>query len=216
LEGMAGGFSLALMDQSLFPLQALAESKYETALFAGGCFWCMEPPFDKLDGVISTTSGYSGGKEPNPTYKVVSSGATKHAEAIQIEYDPSKVTYEELLDVFWHNINPTQTNAQFCDQGYQYRSAIFYKTPAEKAAAEATKKKYGESGVFRNGNRELVTEVTPAGKFWPAEEYHQDFYIKNPDTYYFYRGRCGRDRYLNAIWGTSADTKKANENEVMG
>lgn len=186
------------------PVQA-ASDDVAYATFAGGCFWCMEPPFDKLEGVISTTSGYSGGKEPYPDYRTVSDGKTGHAESMQVKYDPSVISFEELLDVFWHQINPTQKNQQFCDRGRQYRSIIFYSTPAEKAAAIASKDRYQEMGIFGG---EIVTEITPSSKFWPAESYHQDFYIKNYATYKYYRMACGRDAYLNDIW--------AKENSING
>eukprot|EP00238_Polyblepharides_amylifera_P008068 CAMPEP_0196582366 /NCGR_PEP_ID=MMETSP1081-20130531/38679_1 /TAXON_ID=36882 /ORGANISM="Pyramimonas amylifera, Strain CCMP720" /LENGTH=217 /DNA_ID=CAMNT_0041902907 /DNA_START=293 /DNA_END=946 /DNA_ORIENTATION=+ len=215
------GVSLALTAFSFSPIQeAKSEEvpKLEEAIFAGGCFWCMEPPFDKTLGVISTTSGYSGGKEANPTYRQVSDGGTGHAEALLVKYDSSKVSYEELLDVFWHQINPTQKDRQFCDGGRQYRSAIFYRNEQEKAAALASKKKYSALGVFGPPARELYTEVKPAGTFWPAEDYHQDYYLKNPERYYYYRNACGRDRYLNAIWGPTKEPKEVNEmvEDVLG
>jgi peptide-methionine (S)-S-oxide reductase len=172
-----------------------------TATFAGGCFWCMEPPFDKLDGVISTTSGYIGGMRQNPTYKEVSAGTTGHTEAVQIVYDPTKVTYEKLLDVFWHNIDPVTPNAQFCDHGTMYRSGIFFHDETQKKLAEATKQALDKSGVLK---KPIVTEITAASKFWPAEDYHQDYYLKNPLQYKFYRFNCGRDNRLKELWGASA------------
>jgi len=168
------------------------------ATFAGGCFWCMEPPFDKLDGVISTTSGYTGGTEKDPTYKEVSAGATGHAEAVQVLYDPEKISYEELLDVFWRNINPTTPNRQFVDVGAQYRSAIFYHDEEQRRLAEASKEKLADSGRF---DKPLVTEIVPITEFYPAEEYHQDYYQKNPLRYKFYRYGSGRDQYLEEVWG---------------
>ncbi|MBM3598192.1 MAG: peptide-methionine (S)-S-oxide reductase MsrA [Alphaproteobacteria bacterium] len=170
-----------------------------TATFAGGCFWCMEPPFDKLDGVISTTSGYIGGMRQNPTYKEVTSGTTGHTEAVQVVYDPTKVTYEKLLDVFWRNIDPLTPNAQFCDHGSQYRSGIFVHDDAQKKLAEASKEALANSGRFK---QKIVTEVTTATTFWPAEDYHQDYYKKNPLQYRFYRHSCGRDQRLKELWGT--------------
>ncbi len=167
------------------------------ATFAGGCFWCMEPPFDKLDGVISTTSGYTGGTEKNPSYKEVSAGATGHAEAVQILYDPEKISYETLLDVFWRNIDPTTPNRQFVDVGAQYRSAIFYHDEAQRRLAEASKEKLAASGRF---DKPLVTEIVPITEFYPAEEYHQDYYQKNPLRYKFYRYGSGRDQYLEEVW----------------
>ena len=179
---------------------AADDSKYETATFAGGCFWCMEPPFDKLDGVISTTSGYTGGGVKNPSYHQVSSGITGHTESVQIVYDPSKVGYEKLLDVFWHNIDPTRENAQFCDTGSQYRSEIFYHNEEQKKLAEASKEALEKNGPFK---KPIVTKITPASEFYPAEEYHQDYYLKNPLRYKFYRYNCGRDQFLEKYWGES-------------
>lgn len=165
------------------------------AVFAGGCFWCMEPPFDKLYGVISTTSGYTGGTKENPTYEEVSFGYTGHAESIQIEYDSTKISYKELLKVFWKNIDPFAKDYQFCDHGNQYRSAIFYNDETEKKIAieslEELKRKF----------KTIETEIVPLKTFYPAEEYHQDFYLKNPIRYKYYRYNCGRDKRLQEIWG---------------
>lgn len=169
------------------------------ATLAGGCFWCMEPPFDKLDGVISTTVGYTGGHRKNPTYQEVSSGTTGHAEAIQIVYDPKKITYDELLEVFWQNIDPTDDGGQFCDRGNQYRTAIFYHDEQQKRLAEESKKALIESKRFK----QVATETTAASTFYPAEEYHQDYYKKNPIRYKYYRYGCGRDRRLKELWGES-------------
>jgi peptide-methionine (S)-S-oxide reductase len=166
------------------------------ATFAGGCFWCMEPPFDKLDGVLSTTSGYTGGTKKNPTYEEVSAGGTGHAESVQIIYDPKKVTYAKLLEVFWHNIDPLTPNAQFCDHGSQYRTAIFYHDETQKRLAEESKKAL--SSRFRGP---IVTEIVPASQFYPAEDYHQDYYKKNPLRYKLYRYGCGRDQRLEELWG---------------
>lgn len=179
--------------------QASAESK-SIAIFAGGCFWCMEPPFDKLDGVISTVSGYTGGDVKNPTYQQVSAGGTGHAEAVRIEYDQSKVTYERLLEVFWRNIDPTTADRQFCDHGHQYRSAIFYLDAKQRQAAEASRL------AIENGKKlpgAVVTQIVAAGPFYPAEEYHQDYYLKNPLRYKYYRFQCGRDKRLKELWGDS-------------
>jgi peptide-methionine (S)-S-oxide reductase len=173
-------------------------AKTATATFAGGCFWCMEPPFDKLDGVLSTTSGYTGGSKQNPTYEEVSDGDTGHAEAIEVVYDPSRIGYDKLLDVFWHNIDPLTPNAQFCDHGNQYRSAIFYHDAEQKRLAEKSKQDLEASGRFK---QPIVTEIVAAGRFWPAEEYHQDYYEKNPVRYHYYRYRCGRDQRLEELWG---------------
>jgi peptide-methionine (S)-S-oxide reductase len=166
------------------------------ATFAGGCFWCMEPPFDKLDGVISTTSGYTGGRTTNPTYEQVSAGRTGHTEAVEVVYDPGKVTYSQLLDVFWRNIDPLTANAQFCDTGSQYRAAIFVHDEAQRRLAEDSRR-----AVAERLRKPVVTEVTPASKFWPAEDDHQDYYKKNPRRYSLYRAGCGRDQRLEAIWG---------------
>jgi methionine-S-sulfoxide reductase len=175
-----------------------AGQKLEKATFAGGCFWCMESPYDKLEGVLSTTVGYTGGEEKNPTYEEVCSGRTGHAEAIEIVYDPSRITYAELLDVFWRNINPTQANGQFVDTGNQYRSAIFYHNDEQKRLAEASKEALEKSGRFK---KKIVTEIVAAATFYPAEEYHQDFYKKKPAHYQRYRQGSGRDHYLQKTWG---------------
>lgn len=172
----------------------------EKATFAGGCFWCMEPPFDELDGVKSTTSGYIGGHVDNPTYETVSSGGTGHTEAVQIVYDPAKVTYQELLDVFWVNINPTDAKGQFCDRGSQYRSGIFYHDDEQRTLAEASKKKLDASGRLP---KPVVTEVTEATTFYVAEEYHQNYYQRNKFRYKLYRRGCGRDGVLEDLWGAT-------------
>lgn len=166
------------------------------ATFAGGCFWCMEPPFDKLDGVSSTISGYAGGKKKNPTYEEVSSGNTGHAEAVQVTYDPKKITYEKLLEVFWHNVDPLTSNRQFCDAGSQYRTVIFYHDENQQRLAEESKKT-----LSKRFKEPIVTEIVAYSEFYPAEDYHQDYYIKNPFRYKFYRYSCGRDQRLEALWG---------------
>jgi peptide-methionine (S)-S-oxide reductase len=168
------------------------------AIFAGGCFWCMEHPFDEIDGVISVTSGYSGGTKAKPTYEEVSSGSTGHAEAVQVVYDPAKVSYQKLVDVFWHNIDPLIANAQFCDHGTQYRSAIFYLDDEQKRIAEASKETLAKSGRF---DRPIVTQIVAATAFWPAEGYHQHYYKTHPIQYKFYRYNCGRDQRLEQLWG---------------
>ncbi len=168
------------------------------ATFAGGCFWCMEPPFDKLDGVISTTSGYTGGKQANPTYQQVSAGNTGHTEAVQIVYDPVKIKYRQLLNVFWKNIDPTTKDAQFCDHGSQYRSGIFYHDKTQQKAAAETLQELNKNKPFK---QPIVTEITKASTFYPAEGYHQDYYIKNPIRYKFYRYSCDRDKRLEELWG---------------
>jgi peptide-methionine (S)-S-oxide reductase len=175
-----------------------AATKTESATFAGGCFWCMEAPFDKLPGVISVTSGYTGGRLKNPTYEQVSSGGTGHAEAVQVVFDPAKTSYAKLLDVFWHNIDPTVRDRQFCDVGNQYRSGIFYHSEDQRRTALQSKGALDKSKPFREG---IVTEITAAGDFYAAEEYHQKYYKKNPLRYKYYRNGCGRDRRLNELWG---------------
>jgi peptide-methionine (S)-S-oxide reductase len=171
------------------------------AIFAGGCFWCMEPPFDKLDGVISTTSGYTSGMRVNPTYEEVSAGKTGHTEALKIVYDPSKITYEGLLQVFWRNHDPLTANAQFCDKGSQYRAGIYYGNEEEKRLAESTKATIAQSGRFK---QPIVTEIVAATAFYPAEDYHQNYYIKNPIKYKYYSTSCGRARRLKDLWGDEA------------
>jgi peptide methionine sulfoxide reductase msrA/msrB len=178
--------------------RAEAASPEATATFAGGCFWCMVPPFEKIDGVLSVVSGYTGGKKENPTYKEVSAGGTGHLESIQVTFDPARVTYERLLDVFWHQIDPTDAAGQFVDRGSQYRSAIFYHTEEQKRLAEASRAKLAASHRFP---KPIVTEILPAGTFWPAEDYHQDYWKKNPVRYKYYRWGSGRDEFLDRTWG---------------
>lgn len=170
------------------------------ATFAGGCFWCTEADFDKVPGVISTTSGYIGGTTVNPTYKQVSAGKTGHIEAVQVRFDPAKTNFAELLAAFWPTIDPLTPNRQFCDGGSQYRSAIFYHNAEQRQQAEASKAELEASGRF---TQPIVTEILPATEFYPAEEYHQDYYIKNPIRYSYYRSNCGRDARLAKVWGTS-------------
>lgn len=165
------------------------------AIFAGGCFWCMEPPFDKIDGVVSTTSGYTGGHLENPSYEQVSAGGTGHVEAVQVRYDPARVGYAELLDVFWRNIDPLDAGGQFCDRGSQYRSVIFVATDAQRREAEIARER-----VAARLHRPVATAIEPAQPFYPAEDYHQDYYQKNPLRYRFYRFSCGRDRRLAEVW----------------
>ena len=173
-------------------------TQQETAIFAGGCFWCMEPPFDKLNGVISTTSGYTAGHKKNPTYKEVSAGGSGHTEAIQIIFNPEKISYPELLEVFWKNIDPVAVNRQFCDSGTQYRSGIYYLNTAQEVAAKQSLQQLEKSRPFEGL---ITTEIVAASTFYPAEDYHQDYYQKNPVRYKFYRYRCGRDQRLEEIWG---------------
>lgn len=174
----------------------MEKPKTAIATFAGGCFWCVEADFDKVDGVISTTSGYTGGHVKNATYHQVSAGGTGHAEAVEIVYDPSKVTYEKLVDYLFRHIDPLTKDAQFCDHGHQYRSAIFYHGEAQKKVAEAAKKK-AEAEL----KKKVYTEIVPAGPFYKAEGYHQDYYKKNPIRYKFYRYNCGRDARVAQVWG---------------
>ncbi|MFN7971064.1 MAG: peptide-methionine (S)-S-oxide reductase MsrA [Acidobacteriota bacterium] len=172
--------------------------KSATATFAGGCFWCMETAFEGQPGVLAVTSGYTGGPEKNPTYEQVSSHATGHAEAVQVLYDTSATSYEKLLDIFWHNVDPTVKDRQFCDGGHQYRSAIFAAGADQRRLAEASREKIEKTKTFQEP---IVTEIVDASEFWPAEEYHQDFYKKNPVRYKSYRLGCGRDARLKELWG---------------
>src|SRR5258706_3679184 len=174
---------------------------HAVAASAGGCFWCMEPPYDKLPGVVATISGYMGGRKLDPTYAEVSSGATGHAEVVQVVYDPAKVSYEKLLEVFWVNVDPTVRDRQFCDSGNQYRTAIFYHDDAQRKAAEASKAALEKSKPFKEA---IVTPIVMAGAFYPAQGYHQDYCKKNPVGYQFYRNGCGRDARLRQLWGDRA------------
>jgi peptide-methionine (S)-S-oxide reductase len=191
----------ALLAGLLWAPQASAQTapvKTAKATFAGGCFWCVEADFDKVEGVLSTTSGYIGGKTANPTYEQVARGGTGHAEAVEIVYDPAKVTYEKLLEVFWRNIDPLVKDRQFCDIGDMYRTAIFVHDAEQLKLAEKSKKDLEASGRF---SLPIQTEIVLATKFYPAEDYHQNFYMKNPGKYSFYRWNCGRDARLEQIWG---------------
>jgi peptide methionine sulfoxide reductase msrA/msrB len=184
------------MDKMEKPMKEKPE-KTEVAVFAGGCFWCTESDFEKVDGVIEVISGYTGGKVKNPTYEQVSSGGTGHAESIKVIFDPTRVSYEQLLEVFWQEIDPTDAGGQFVDRGTQYRSAIFYANEEQKRLAEASRKRLAASGRF---SKPIVTEITPLGEFYPAETYHQDYYKKNPIRYHWYRSGSGRDRFLEKVW----------------
>jgi peptide-methionine (S)-S-oxide reductase len=177
----------------------------EVAVFAGGCFWCEESAFEDLPGVVSAVSGYAGGATVNPTYEQVSTGRTGHAESAQVTYDPSKITYEKLLDVYWHNIDPTQKDGQFCDHGSQYRTVIFYANEAQKAAAVASKAKLEQEPRFKG---RIATEIVPLTKFYPAEDYHQDYCKVNPIRYTAYYKGCGREARLKQIWGDAAGGHK--------
>jgi peptide-methionine (S)-S-oxide reductase len=183
------------------PTAAPAYPNMERATFAAGCFWCAEAAFEGLPGVASVVSGFSGGTEPDPTYEVVSSGKTGYAESVEIAFDPAKITYSKLLDVFWHNIDPTQSNGQFCDHGKQYRSAIFYRGDSQRKLAEQARNKLAASGRFK---KPIETQIVAFTTFYPAEEYHQDYYKKNPEQYHAYRTGCGRDKRLQEIWGSEA------------
>jgi methionine-S-sulfoxide reductase len=174
----------------------------KSAIFAGGCFWCMQPPFDHAKGVVKTIVGYSGGTEPHPTYQQVSSEKTGHRESIEVTYDPAQITYDQLLDIYWRNINPTQADGQFADIGSSYRAAIFYANDDEKKLAEASKERLAKSGKFQ---KPIVTELLPAMKFYPAEEYHQKYYLKNPVAFEAYHVGSGRVVYLERIWGKTSN-----------
>ena len=168
------------------------------AYFAGGCFWCMEEAFEKVEGVLSATSGYMGGTVANPSYEEVSAGRTGHAESVEVVYDPAKVSYQKLLDAFWRNVDPLTPNAQFCDRGSQYRSAVFFQTDEEKRMSDTSKQAIEQSKRF---TEPIVTQIVMASQFYPAEEYHQDFYKKNPIRYKFYKYNCGRAQRLEELWG---------------
>lgn len=204
------GISLALIstactnnDQS--KSSNIHTEKLETAIFAGGCFWCMESPFDKLKGVKEVISGYTGGHKENPTYEEVSAGETGHVEAVQVIYDPAQITYSELLDVFWRQVDPTDPGGQFVDRGAQYRTAIFYQTVEQKRLAEKSKEELQKSGRFA---KPFVTKILPASQFYRAEEYHQDYYRKNPIRYKLYRFNSVRDQFLKKIWGGKGEMEK--------
>jgi len=187
-----------------------AAPRLEKATFAGGCFWCMEPPFEKLDGVKEVISGYTGGHKANPTYEEVSSGSTGHVEAAEVLFDPAKVSYEKLLDVFWRQVNPTDDGGQFVDRGSSYVTGIFTHTEEQKRIAEASKMRLGQSGRY---DKPIVTPIKPAGPFYRAEEYHQDYYKKNPVRYKFYRYNSGRDKYLAKVWGKEETMQSAMAGE---
>ncbi len=180
---------------------AMPATHYETAVFAGGCFWCVESDFDKIPGVVETISGYTGGHTQNPTYEEVSAGGTGHTEAVQVVYDPAKVSYKALTDGFWHTIDPTTADRQFCDRGSQYRSAIFYSTPEQKQIVEQSKREVEKTKSFK---APIVTEIMQATTFYPAEDYHQGYYKRNPLRYNYYRLSCGRDQRLEQLWGSKS------------
>lgn len=193
LLGLAGSSTLA-EDKN-------APTGVKTAIFAGGCFWCMQPPYDQAKGVVKTVVGYTGGEGADANYQKVSAHQTKHREAIEVTYDPAQISYEQLLDIFWRQINPTQADGQFHDIGLSYQAAIFYANEQEKKAAEASKESLGQSGKFQ---KPIVTEILPATKFYPAEDYHQKYYLKNPADFEAYHVGSGRVSFLEKVWGNSS------------
>ncbi len=203
-----GWQSVQSMEQKSPETTTDMSGRQAAAVFAGGCFWCTESDFEKIDGVIEAISGYTGGKEANPTYKQVASGATSHAEAVKVIYDPDKISYAELLEIFWQHVDPTDDGGQFVDRGYQYRSAIFYANETERRLAEASRDRLAQSGRF---DKPIVTEIVPLGEFYTAEDYHQNYYKTNPIRYKWYRSGSGRDQFLKRTWadqkGESAPMK---------
>ncbi len=193
LCALAAAFSSVIAQEPAAPA-------LEKAVFAGGCFWCMQPPFDHAPGVVATLVGFAGGREENPTYKQVASGETTHREAIEVTFDPAQISYEKLLGIFWHNIDPIQTDGQFHDFGDQYTTAIFFANEAQRIVAEKSKTELTQSGKFK---KPIATVILPATKFWPAEEYHQKYYIKSPMAYRMYRFGSGRNGYLQKTWGSA-------------
>jgi peptide-methionine (S)-S-oxide reductase len=194
--GLAVSLWLGLLASAAGQGAGPAPAPTATAIFAAGCFWCVEADFDKVPGVISTTSGYIGGRTANPSYEEVSRGGTGHTEAVEIVFDPAKVSYQKLLDVFWHNVDPLAKDRQFCDRGDQYRSGIFYRGDEQRRLAESSK-----AAVAKRFQEPIQTEIVAAGPFYKAEDYHQDYYLKNPIRYRFYRFNCGRDARLEELWG---------------
>jgi peptide-methionine (S)-S-oxide reductase len=190
---------LALVSLGLLAAAA-APAAPATAVFAGGCFWCEETAFEGVPGVLSVTSGYAGGQEKSPTYEQVSAGRTGHAESVRVAFDPARISYAKLLDIFWHNVDPFDGGGQFCDRGNQYRPAIFYADDAQRREAEASKARLESEPKFKG---QIKVQIAPAGVFTPAEEYHQDYYKKNPAHYQQYRQGCGRDARLKQIWGAA-------------
>ena len=189
---------IALSLCSFMTLNAIAEE--QSAVFAGGCFWCTESDFEKLDGVVSAASGYIGGQVKNPSYKQVSAGGTGHTEAVEVVFDDQKVSYSQLVEYFWKTIDPTDGGGQFCDRGQQYRSEIFYQTEEQRDIAQASKDALSASGLLK---AEIVTQLTASSRFYPAEDYHQDYYLKNPVRYNYYRWGCGREKRLEVLWGAA-------------
>lgn len=207
---LTGGITMALFGNKGIEDARTPSAGLGKATFAGGCFWCMQPPYDKLNGVISTKAGYTGGQKKNPTYEEVSSGTTGHAEAVEILYDPEQTRYEELLDIFWQSIDPTTLNRQFADNGTQYRTVIFYHNEEQKRLALASKDTLEKSGKF---SRPIVTEIVPASEFYLAEDYHQKYYEKSPVRYNLYKIGSGRDAFIKKLWG---DTKSIDEPKQEG
>ena len=193
-------YAVLLGQAAVAQAQTAKPQNIAKATFAGGCFWCMEEVYEPIPGVISAVSGYMGGRTKNPTYESISTGSTGHAEVVQVEYDPTKVSYDKLLQAFWLNIDPTQRDGQFCDNGSQYRSAVFYHDDAQRKAAEASKAQVEKTKPFKG---QVVTEVVAAGEFYRAEEYHQDYYKKNALRYKFYKSGCGREAKLQSLWGAA-------------
>lgn len=204
---LIGYYQVNSMDKMERPMNNITE-KTASAVFAGGCFWCTESDFEKVEGVIEAISGYTGGREKNPTYKQVSAGGTGHIESVKVIYDPSKISYEQLLDYFWRHVDPTDPGGQFVDRGSQYRSAIFYANDTEKRLAEKSKQRLAGSELF---NKPIVTGILPLGEFYPAEDYHQNYYKKNPIRYHYYRYGSGRDQFLKKTW---ADAKAGTKNNA--
>jgi peptide methionine sulfoxide reductase msrA/msrB len=199
-------------EQKMEKTESPLPEKIAEAVFAGGCFWCTESDFEKVDGVIEALSGYTGGREANPTYQQVAAGATGHLEAVKVIYDPSKITYAQLLQVFWRHVNPTDAGGQFVDRGPQYRSAIFYANDQERQLAEASKEALGAGRRFE---KPIVTEILPLGTFYPAEDYHQDYYQKNPLRYRYYRSGSGRDQFIESVWaGENKDLNSKEKTEM--
>jgi peptide methionine sulfoxide reductase msrA/msrB len=200
------------MDKKMEEQMNAKLQKTQTAVFAGGCFWCTESDFEKVDGVIEVISGYTGGRGANPTYRQVSAGGSGHVEAVQVVYDPAKVNYEKLLEVFWRHVDPTDAGGQFMDRGSQYRSVIFYANDQERSLAEASKKSLAASGRF---SKPIVTDILPLGPFYPAEDYHQDYYKKNPVRYHWYRSGSGRDQFLEKVWADMQDKMQPETKDKM-
>ena len=200
LAAAAAGALLIAAGAPEAPVGAPSPAERAVAIFAGGCFWCMQPPFDALPGVLATTAGYTGGSVAHPSYEQVSEGGTGHRESVQVEYDPKRVSYAELLDVFWHNVDPTDAGGQFCDRGQQYTTAIFTTTEEQRTEAMEAKENLDASHRLPHP---VVTQILPAGPFYPAEDYHQSYYRKNPLRYKVYRAGCGRDHVLEQLWGAA-------------